>query len=93
MGGTISGGSNFTLDLFISNSADITTWISNYVRNGILLYVEGNTREAMVLRIHNSVQINSNTFRLTLSVLLSDTTWLSGIGSVYTIPSNSYFVQ
>ena len=90
----IQNGSDFTIDLFIMNSTDITNFVGNWVRNGIYIFTEGGIRDAMVLRASNYSQLNENTFRLYLSTLVYDSSWFGEIGGIeYHIPASSYLIQ
>jgi hypothetical protein len=61
-----------TIDLFISNSTDISRFIGGYVRNGLYLFREADISDTMLLRLDKMTQLNSNTFRMSLICLDHD---------------------
>ncbi len=90
----IENGTDFTIDMFITNASDITKFIGNWVRNGIYIFNERGVRDVMLLRANNFSQLDLNTFRLYFSTLVYDSSWFGDIvGLEYFIPSNSYIIQ
>lgn len=89
----ITDSTPFTIDLFISNSSDVTNFLTNMVRNGIYVFRESDIMDVMLLRLLHSETIDPNTFQLTFATVNYDDTWSSDITSVYTIPSNSKLIQ
>lgn len=69
---TIENGEDFIIDLFITNSTDITNFLGNWVRNGIYVFNEGNIRDVMILKATSYSQIDPNTFRIHFFVVAYD---------------------
>ena len=64
----------FDIELFISNSSDVSNFVGDYMRNGIYIFNEAGLAATMVLRLEKLTVIDPNTFNLKFRTLVYDDT-------------------